>query len=248
MYRKGDNLSKILLFDIETAGVQGLAADRGFVVVFGWKWLGDKKTHSIAITQYPGKDIHDDTQLLKAASKILDEADGMVAHFGEKFDKPYLQARLRRARLPPISDNKLTDTCLLARSKFRISSNRLGNLAAFAGLKQQKQDKRGGWPAWWLGALRGDRKSISLMAKYCEQDVRCLEEVYLWLRPVIPTRYLPVNEAVGEKLWTCPACGGHRMQHRGRFFSEKKVWQRLQCQTCGKWGRSQKAIAGVPNV
>lgn len=239
---------KILVWDIETAGVQGLSADRGFMVVFGYKWLGEKSVHALTIADYPGKHCHDDTNLLKQALKVMDEAEGLVAHFGAKFDRPYLQARLLQAGLRPISENKLTDTCLLARVHLRVSSNRLGNLAEFLKVDTKKMEKRGGWPAWWLGALRGDKKSIKDMAVYCKQDVQCLEEVYLKLRPIIPTKYLPVNQAIGEDSWTCPACGGHRKNNHGYYFSEKKRWRRSQCQGCGKWVRGVKAEAGVVAV
>lgn len=239
---------RILLFDIETCGVQGLSADRGFCVVFGYKWLGEKSVHAITVKDFPGKNIHDDRNLLRQAAKILNEAEGLVAHYGEKFDKPYLQARLLQAGIEPLSENKLTDTCLIARAKLRLSSSRLGNLAAFLGCANQKQDKRGGWPAWWLGALRGDAKSIRLMVEYCKQDVRTLEDVYLKLRHIIPTRYLPVNRSIGEVVWTCPACGGHKMQHRGWFYSEKKRWQRFRCNECGRWSRSMKADARTPVI
>ena len=242
------NCPKILVFDIETAGVQGLSADRGFVVCFGYKWLGEKSTHCLTIADFPGRNVHDDTQLLKRAIEVLEKADGSVAHFGAKFDKPYLQARLLQADLDHIPDNKLTDTCLLARTHLRLSSNRLGNLAAFLHVDTQKMDKRGGWPDWWMGALRGDKKSISLMATYCKQDVQCLEEVFLRMRHIIPTRFLPVNMAIGAALWTCPSCGGHRSISKGYSWSDKKCWQRRQCMGCGKYVHLAKAIASTPAI
>lgn len=240
--------SKVLLFDLETAGVQGLKADRGFLVCFGYKWLGAKTTHCLTIADYPGKDCHDDRNLLKAARAIMEEADGLVAHFGEKFDRPYLQARLLQAGLGPLPESKLTDTCLLAKAKLKLSSNRLGNLAAFLRCDTGKMEKGNGWPIWWLGALRGDKKAIRAMAVYCKQDVDCLEDVYLKMRPIIPTRYLPVNEAIGETVRTCPGCGGHRFQSRGWNYSDMKRWRRWQCQGCGRWSRSYQAEARTPKV
>lgn len=239
---------KILLFDLETAGVQGLCADRGFIICFGYKWLGEKTTHCLTIAQYPGKDIHDDRELLKRAGEIFNEADGIVAHYGEKFDKPYLQSRLLQAKLPPLSENKLTDTCLIARGKLKLSSNRLGNLADFLGCKVKKMEKRGGWPIWWLGALRGDKKAIEDMATYCKQDVDCLEQVFLAMRHIIPSKFLPINYSIGESQWTCPGCGGHRKNNHGYYFSDKKRWVRSQCQTCGRWVRSEKAEACTPKI
>lgn len=239
---KKANGPRVLIWDIETAGVQGLCADRGFVVCFGWKFVGDPKTHCITVKDYPGKTIHDDSKLLAAALDILEEADSLVAHYGEKFDRPYVEARLIKAGLPPIPNTRQIDTCLIARRKFKLSSNRLGNLAEFLEVPVKKMDKRGGWPLWWMEALRGDAKSIAKMAVYCKQDVDCLEGIYLKMRHVIPGKYL-LNYAMGCGLiWTCPGCGGKQKQDRGVYWSEMTLYQRHQCKACGRWSRSRKAI------
>jgi len=238
---------KVLIWDIETAGVQGLCADRGFVVCFGWKWLGSKHTYCATVSQYPGKDCHDDSQLLKRAIEILSEADSIVAHYGAKFDRPYVEARLLRAGLSPIPNTRQVDTCLIARHKLKLSSNRLGNLAEFLQVPIKKMEKRGGWPEWWMGALRGDKKSIKKMAVYCKQDVDCLEQIYLAMRHIIPTKYL-LNRAIGEKILTCSGCGSHHIQSRGFQYSEMKLWRRYQCQQCGRWARSAKPIESASRL
>lgn len=238
--KKGPN---ILIWDIETAGVQGLAADRGFVVCFGYKWLGASKTHCLTVKDYPGKDEHDDSKLLAVALNIMEKADSIVAHYGDNFDRPYVEARLVRAGLSPIPNTRQVDTCLIARKKFRLSSNRLGNLAEFLNVKVKKMEKRGGWPNWWMGALLGNTAAISKMARYCKQDVDCLELVYLRMRPIISGKLL-FNHAIGQTIWTCSACGGHRKQDRGFYWSEMKLWKRHQCQRCGRWDRSRKPIPG----
>lgn len=239
---------KILLFDIETAGVQGLRADRGFCVCFGYKWLGKKDVHCITLNEYPGKHAHDDGELLKVVNEIMAEADGYIAHYGENFDRKFLESRFLRAGLPPIPNNKLCDTCLIARGKLALSSNRLANLAKFLGVENEKMEKGNGWPDWWLGALRGDKKSIVKMAVYCKQDVRCLEDCYLKMRHMIPTKFLPVNAAIGSVLPACPACGSREFQSRGVYYSEQKLWPRRQCKNCYKWFRGPKPTAGVSKL
>jgi hypothetical protein len=109
-------------------------------------------------------------------------------------------------------------------------------------------EKRGGWPNWWMGAMRGDKESIKKMAAYCAIDVECLEQIYLRMRPFISTKFLPINAAIGQTLWTCAACGGHKKQHRGYYWSEKKRWRRFQCVECGKWDHATKAEAGIPQT
>src|SRR3990167_5426751 len=100
---------KILFYDLETAGVQALSADRGFVVCFGYKFLGEKKAHCITILDHPGKHCHDDSALLVAALKIMEEAELLVAHYGDKFDRPFLESRILRAGLRPIPPTRQAD-------------------------------------------------------------------------------------------------------------------------------------------
>lgn len=234
---------RVLFFDIESAGVQGLRADRGFVVCFGYKWLGEKTTNVLTIKDYAAfrRDPHDDSALLKDVLKIMEEADLVVAHYGAKFDLPFLRSRIAKAGLKPLPQTRNTDTCLIARSYFKLSSNRLDNLAEFLDCSERKMEKGHGWPDWWMGVLKGDKASIDKMAVYCAQDVRTLEAVYMKMRNIIPQRYL-VHHGIGLDHYVCAACGG-AVQMRGTYYSEKKIWRRFQCKECGKWGREDKAIA-----
>ena len=248
-----DRKQKVMVFDIESAGVQGLKADRAIVVNFGWKWLGDKKVNVIKISDSPGygpKTCQDDRWIVREASKIMGEAEAFIAHFGEGFDKPYMQAKFLQHGCDLVPDARLTDTCLITRKHLCLSSYSLANLADFLEVDTRKMKKGRGWPDWWMGALRGDIKSIDDMAAYCAIDVQCLEECFTKLKRIIPTRYLPINAAIGETLWTCPACGGHRYQSRGNYWSEKGRWRRFQCMTagCRRWSHSAIKDAKTPRV
>lgn len=234
---------KILCYDIESAGVQSLYADRGFMVCFGYKFLGDKQAKCISLNDYPGKHVHDDKNLLTAALEIMQKADLLVAHYGDKFDRKFIEARLLRNRLPPLPITRQVDTCLISRFRLKLSSNRLGNLAEFLQVKTGKMNKRGGWPDWWMGALRGDRQSIKEMQAYCAQDVQCLEECYLALRQIIPEKYL-INLAVGNELNACKSCGNIGIKHEGRYYSPTRSYQRYSCKACGKWGRYNVVLNG----
>ena len=232
---------RILTWDLETAGVRGLCADQGYIVCFGYKFLGDEKPKVLTLLDYPGKNCQDDRELLKAAQEIMCQADLLVAHYGDKFDRPYLETRLLISKLPPIPIVRQVDTCYHAQKRLKLSSNRLGNLAAVLGVKTPKMEKRGGWPSWWMGALRGDEKSIRLMAAYCAIDVQCLEECYLRMRHVIPQQYL-YNHAIGSKLLQCGTCGAgsHKVHSKGYYVSDKRIWKRYECRSCWRTWKANK--------
>jgi uncharacterized protein YprB with RNaseH-like and TPR domain len=231
---------KILLFDLETAGVNSFSADLSNVVCFAYKWLGEKKAHCLTIDQYPDwfskKKGLNDKGLLKAALKIMEEADLIVAHYGERFDRPYFQGRCVIQGLTPPPPTKLRDTWRIARTAFKFYSNRLANIADVLGLGEKKYHKKtpDEWPGWWLQALAGNEKAIAEMAEYAKQDVQTLEQVYLRLRQYDnPHPRLVVDRS------KCGICGGE-IEYRGYAFVSANKYRRFQCKECKRWGRETR--------
>lgn len=235
---------KILIWDLESAGIQGLYGDRSFLTCFGYKWFRGAKTKVLNILDYPGKNCQDDKNLMKAALEVIEEADFLVAHYGEKHDRPYFRTRLAINKLKPMPPTRQFDTCLWSQQNLKLSSNRLANLAQTLNVPVKKMEKGRGWPDWWMGAVRGDVKSLRDMAYYCAIDVDCLEGCFEAILPAIPPSLIP-NRSIGEKLWTCSGCGGHRRHSRGSVLTNKKIYNRYQCQSCGRWSRGEKAVDGV---
>lgn len=231
-------LPKILLWDLESAGIQGLYADRSFVTCFGYKWFRKGVTKVMNILDYPGKNCQDDRNLLRAAREIVDEADFLVAHYGDKHDKPYFRTRLRIQRLKPMPPTTQFDTCLWAKDNLKLSSNRLSNIAEALNVPVKKMEKGRGWPDWWMGALRGDVKSLRSMEEYCGVDVDCLEGVFEAILPDIQSKRI-FNLAIGETNWTCQTCGGHRRTYMDSYYTPTRRYNRYQCMTkgCGRWSR-----------
>jgi len=224
---------KILCFDIESAGVNALKSDLGFVILFGYKWLHQKKAHTIKIERQYLKRF-DDSKLLKKASKVFQKADLIVAHFGSVFDRRFIQGRLLINDLPPIPNTKMRDTCMMARSIANYSSNRLKHLAKILNLKNQKLENN--WPSAWFQVMRGNIKCLNDLAKYCEGDVLALEELYLRLRP-----YDNPHPRLTESRSLCRVCGGKVQYHGFAYIGENK-YRRYQCIDCNKWDRERKAV------
>ena len=173
---------KTLIYDIETAGVNALKADLGFVIVFGYKWLGEKSAHVLTINQ---KDLQkfDDRELLVRVSKLLQQADVVVTHYGSNFDKKFLQGRLMINDLPGFPHPPVRDTCLGLRVVTNFSSKRLKHAAKIMQFKHQKLEND--WPRAWFQIMRGNMKVLRDLAKYCIGDVLADEELYLRLRPYV---------------------------------------------------------------
>jgi len=223
---------KVLVYDIETIGVNALKADLGRLAVFGYKWLGSPEIHALTLADFKGfkKYAFDDAGLVKAAAKIMEEADLLVAHYGDKFDRRFFQGRCLINGVMPPPPTKQRDTCLLARRYYNFSSNRLGHLANILHLTAQKQ--RNQWPDWWLRTLAGDVNALRDMATYCKADVAATEELYLKLRPYDLAH--PTLESTG-----CGSCGGVLIS-RGYAYVGVHRYKRTCCKQCGKWSRERK--------
>jgi uncharacterized protein YprB with RNaseH-like and TPR domain len=236
---------KVLIWDLETNGVNALKSSLSFIVLFGYKWLGEKEVHTLRFDDYGGYTNkgsgYTDKFLLRAATKIMAEADLMVAHYGDRFDRPFVNGRLAINELPPIPTTKQLDTCLLAWKQFNFHSNRLKELAKFLGCKEKKDENQ--FPLWWLQVMRGGamgKKALDLMEEYNMQDVRTLEEIYLRLRPF---------EVKPVKLYSkgCRICGAP-VKYDGTYTRTKeKVYKKFKCtnKVCGYWDRDTKAVKEV---
>jgi hypothetical protein len=249
---------RVLLYDLETA-FNIVAAfqlwDRGgnsiphqnviserYIICACWKWLGEDKIHSVAVTDDPKrykKNPYDDYHVVRTIHEVLSEADVVIAHYGNGFDNKYVKTRALFHGLAPIPPFVSVDTQKIAKSQFLFNSNRLDYLGKFLGVGRKIETKLG----LWMEVLRGSQKAIKEMVHYNKGDVSLLEKVFLKLRPFIPEH---VNrELYGGGSHECPRCGSSHVQARGIHRAISRIYQRWNCQGCGGWYRTAKAEKGT---
>jgi predicted RNA-binding Zn-ribbon protein involved in translation (DUF1610 family) len=239
---------RVLFFDLETSpnlshtwGIYEqnvISVERHWMLITGgYRWSEQPKAKAVNLVDFDPKGMEngDDGELVKFLWTLLDEADIVIGHNGDKFDIRKANARFAYHGLGPTSPFKTVDTLKVARRYFNFNSNRLNDLGQHLGLG--KKVETGGF-GLWLGCLKGDKKSWALMAKYCRQDVDLLVEVYERLRPWMKTH---PNMGVGQGGFTCPNCGSLKVQRRGTARTQVNVYQRWQCKDCGSYSRSRKA-------
>lgn len=202
------------------------------MLCFGYKWLGAKRAKCISAWDFPSwdKDVNSDRDLAKAAYDIISQADILVTHNGARFDKKFIQTRLRFHKLPPLPPLVHIDTVQEAKKHLMVFNNRLNTLAKF--LTDSEKLENGGWELW-SRVMDREKKAMGLMRRYCQQDVQVLEKVFNELRPLIklPNANMFIKETV------CPNCGSLQLHKRGRAVKMNQVYQRLQCQDCGAWAQ-----------
>ncbi len=231
---------KILLFDLETAPnlayiwrlysevtSMKMVKDNWYVLCWSAKWLGSKEIMSEGLYS----NSKDDSKIMKKLWKLFDEADIVMAHNAVKFDCKKSNARFIANGMLPPSPYKVIDTLKVARKHFSFMSNRLGDLGQF--LKLGNKLETGGFELWEK-CMAGDLKAWNKMVRYCNQDVKLLEKVYLKLRPYMnnhPNAGMYLDRAV------CPTCGSNSIQYHGVGFTNAYKYKRFQCNKCGSWGR-----------
>lgn len=247
------NGPKVLLYDIETSlqpvavfdligndyiNHDNILGDRHLISMC-WKWLGEDKVHSVSLLDDPkrfDKDHHDDLHVIKVAHEVMSQADVIVAHYGDQFDKKYIDTRALYHGLPALPPITSIDTKKVASSRFRFSSNKLDYIGQFLKVgKKIKTDHQ-----LWLDIMRGSKKAIKEMVTYNKQDVVLLEKVFLKLMPFMPNY-------VNRELFGgtgCPKCGSTKIQSRGLHRAISRVYRRWQCQACEGWFKSTKAEPG----
>lgn len=223
--RKKVNKPRILLFDIEASS---LNASFGITLCFGYKWLGEKTTKVISISDYSSyeTDRVNDKPLLEDVAKILGQADMWVTWYGSKFDIPFLQTRMTHHKMSWLPNIPHTDLLFHSRSKFKMHSNRLAAVSEFMGWGS-KTPVLGDH---WVRAIAGYKESLMYVTKHCRKDVQVLEKGYLDMRAGI-------RGHVRVAGWNpCRVCGSNNLQRRGTVLTVTKGQKiRVRCSDCGAW-------------
>lgn len=215
------NNPKILIFDIESTN---LAANFGYILCISYKWLGEKRVYTIRIDQFNRfkTDPTNDIEVVRAFGDVFNTADRVVAHYGKKFDKTFINTRRIMHGLSVLPSTKLIDTWRISKDHLRLNSNRLLTLISALGVQTQKTTLDG---QIWIKAMSGDRKAIQYVVDHCVADVKALEEVFVKIRPLIA-------ETENPQLHTCDP---RHLRSNGTRVLEKRTYRRLYCVKCGGW-------------
>jgi hypothetical protein len=240
---------KIVLFDIETAPIKTYTwskwqtpisdnqiIDDWFILSWSAKELFDNKTYHMVLTPEEVKD-GDDKRITEGLWKVFDEADILIAHNLKKFDKKKANTRFLKHNLYLPSSYKDIDTLIEARKNFAITSNRLDYLAQFFGIEGKQDTPKG----LWNDCMEGDEEALTMMWKYCNQDVKVLEDVYLRLRPYM-TSHPNINLFIGSTEPKCKACGSSDLKQINDYYTTVQIYEGFRCGHCGSVHRGRKNV------
>jgi DNA polymerase elongation subunit (family B) len=235
--------AKILLFDIESSPSIVFSFNRfntniyidqvikdPIMLTWSAKWLFSEDVMSDRITS---KEVlsFNDYRIVKSLWNMVNEADIVIAHYGDKFDIPMLNARAVINNIKPFSFTESIDTKRVSSKHFRFPSNKLDALATYLGVDNKiKTDF-----SLWKRCMNGEEKALEEMNTYCDQDVRTLEDVYLKLRPYIKSHpnlglYMDSLDSV------CANCGSSNLEEEKSYYTRTSKFKVFRCE-CGAMNR-----------
>jgi hypothetical protein len=243
---------RILLIDVETFPMLFYAWQpweaRALKVVqntslASWsaKWLGGKQI-TRCLADYPGyrPGSRNDKKLMAELWPLLDEADIVVAHNGDRFDVKKINYRFMIHGFGPPSPYRTVDTLREAKKVSAHDENRLNELCRQHGIGQKL--RTGGADLWFDCLEQGKPSAWAKMKKYNARDVfPLLEKWYLFLRPWMKNH--PAHGAYTD-IASCSRCGSTKLQPRGYAYARTRVYRRFRCASCGGWDQSTEAEPG----
>lgn len=230
---------KRLFWDIETSPNLVLAFRAGYdvtinhdsivqerkVICIGYKWEGERK-----VTVLRWDKNQDDRSMLKEFLVVANEADELIAHFGDRFDLPWLKTRCLLHRLGPLPLFKTIDTKAWASKYFYFNSNKLDYLSKILGHGGKLHTEFSLWKDILMDKCQ---KSLDYMCKYCAVDVIKLEKVYHDLKFCTKPK-THAGVATGLENWTCPRDGSKNVSHNKiRITANGTKTHQFQCKDCG---------------
>ena len=245
-----DCFPRILLFDIETSlmkvFVWGLYKQRiphhniiddWYILSWSAKWLYDDNIMSDIVTPKESKN-RDDKRVVKSMHSLLEKADIVIAHNGDRFDLRKLNWRFINNGINPPTPYKTIDTLKVSRREFAASSHKLDFLTKNFKLHTKLSTDF----KLWVDCMSGDKSRLNEMERYNKQDVAALEDFYLIIRPYMKNHpNLGVIMDIGD---VCSTCGEKDIEETDSVYlttaSKFLVYKCNSCKT--PYIRSKKHI------
>jgi predicted RNA-binding Zn-ribbon protein involved in translation (DUF1610 family) len=246
--------AKVLILDIETApisayvwgiwnqnvGTHQIQSD-WFCLTWAAKRLFQDKVYSGKLKPKEVT-IQDDKRIIEGIWKLVNEADIVIAHNGEKFDMPKLNSRFIINGLNPPLPYQQIDTLKHIRRQFGFTSNKLDYVNKLLNLERKKETNF----ELWERCMKGNATALSEMEAYNVQDVRILEETYLLIRAWIKPHPNMGLFILDEKEHRCPNCGSSELEIMGKTYNTTaNVYELMRCSNCGASSRKRLGAANI---
>jgi DNA polymerase elongation subunit (family B) len=242
---------KILIFDIENSyteiaawGINKQYINKTqilhdwFILSFSCKYLYDDEIYSFVLT--PEEAIaKDDKRVVGELWRFLDDCDIAITYNGNFHDIPKTNTRMLINKFPPPSPYKSIDVYQVISRIFGFTNKSMDYVSYMLDL-ERKMENEG--MELWKKCVAGDLESLKKMENYNRQDVVCLQEDYIRIRPWIKN-----HPNIG--LWhdseerVCGYCGSKDITYSDKLTSTPSgLYKIFRCNDCDGIGRTKENI------
>ncbi len=205
------------------------------IICIAWKWGHEKSVHVVKWQKKDKVNLSDpftDKQLLIQITAVINKADLIIAHNGDKYDIRFINGRLFYHQLPAMYHAKSDDTLKQSRKTFYLNSNTLDYLGAYTKLGRKRKTDID----LWIKTGEGNAKALAYMIQYCKEDVRLCEKIHKRMQPYVQSS-INMSLAQGGPKNGCKACGASRefLKPKGFRFNPRSTKHKYVCSICGKW-------------
>ena len=215
---------KRLHFDLETSQIifKGWRTGKQYVgghqileptkiISVHWKWEGDSEVQNMDW----GLKKQCDKKLLEKFIPIMNQADEIVGHNGDRFDIKWVRTRAMFHGIPMNHTYNSIDTLKLAKKYLNAHSNSLKELCKYFGLELKKDP--GGIGTWDAIQFDKSREALDHLLYYGDGDIVSLEALFNKLLPYVKPN-LHYGVLRGGSKWSCPHCGGDKI-HKNQTYT-----------------------------
>lgn len=243
------NFPKILILDIETAPIKAAVwriwninvnlnqiESDWFCLTWAAKWLYSNEVISDRLTSEEVLN-EDDGRLMEGMWNLLNEADIIIAHNGNKFDIPKINTRLITNGFKPPSPYRQIDTLIEAKKIFSFTSNKLDFINKQLGITRKIDT---GGAELWTRCVNGEDSALNKMEDYNRGDVEILEENYLILRPWMKS-HPNIGMYMNSDIPVCSSCGSSNIQPTHKYhYTNTGKYSLYKCEECGADSRGRR--------
>jgi hypothetical protein len=234
---------KRLHLDIETCPNVGFFWSAGYKVDISYNQILEERRiitaalgweHKSKIWDFTWDKNRDDERLIKDITGEMNEADEVVAHYGNGFDLPWIRTRaMFKGVVVPLW--KSVDTCAWAGNYFYLNSKKLDYLACELGIGKKIRTDYDLWKDATMGGDKESKEAVNKMIRYNRHDVYLLKPVHDILSLYCPL-HTHAGVLEGGERWSCQRCGSEHVGVSHRLVSRVGVLSfQMHCKDCGKY-------------
>lgn len=195
------------------------------VICFAAQWHGQKAV------QFHSEWSDGRKGLLRAAHRLMSEADAICGYYNSRFDIPWLNGEFMRERMGPPAPALIIDLKQELARKAHFISNKLAHVGELLNIGKKVEHEGFGL---WAKVDAGDRAARKRMEAYNRQDTALMAPLYTLLLPWLTNHPNMGHWARGV---VCRNCGSADLRSNGWRLTAAYKYRRLVCKACGTWSR-----------